>query len=71
MHIKDHSLEAIDADVSSRTANTTTDIATNALRVVSLRSRHCYALQPTRILPRIPSSADSPPVLPPGERLRL
>jgi hypothetical protein len=66
-----HSLETVDADVGSRTANTAADVATNSLIVVSSRSQHYYTLRLTRILPRIPKSADSPPVLPPGERFRL
>jgi hypothetical protein len=67
-----HSLEAVDADVCSRAPNTAADVATNSLFVVSSRSsQHHYALRLTRILPRMPNSADSPPVLPPGERFLL
>jgi hypothetical protein len=66
-----HSLEAVDADVGSRTANTPADVATNALIIISSRSPHYDTLEHTRTLPRIPSSADSPPVLPPGERFLL
>jgi hypothetical protein len=35
MHMDYHSLEAVDADVCSRTANTAANIATNSLIVVS------------------------------------
>ena len=67
-----HSLEAVNADVGSWAANTSADVATNSLFVVSSRfSQQFYALRLTRILPRIPRSADSPPVLPPGERFLL
>jgi hypothetical protein len=71
LHTQYHSLEAVDADVGSWTANTTADVATNSLITISSRSPYYEAIQRTRILPRIPSSADSPPVLPPGERFLL
>ena len=71
LHTGCHSLESIDPDVGSWTANTAPDVATNSLVVVSSRSRHHLMSQLTKMLPRIPSSADSPPVLPPGESFRL